>query len=97
MGVDVNCETCPHYLAPTEEDMVRLGGVAKCAPPLRPKLAQDGLWQYLQTGQIRTIGSDHSPSTPDMKAGPNFFKIWGGISGIQHTLPLLLTEGHVKR
>ncbi len=97
MGVDVTCETCPHYLALTEEDMVRLGGVAKCAPPLRPKLAQDGLWQYLQTGQIRTIGSDHSPSTPDMKAGPNFFKIWGGISGIQHTLPLLLTEGHVKR
>ena len=32
-----------------------------------------------------------------MKQDSNFFKVWGGISGIQHTLPILLTEGHVKR
>ena len=32
-----------------------------------------------------------------MKANQNFFRVWGGISGVQHTLPLLLTEGHVKR
>ncbi|MDB6111694.1 MAG: allantoinase, partial [Pedosphaera sp.] len=36
-GVDVTCETCPHYLVLTEEDVVHLGAVAKCAPPLRPK------------------------------------------------------------
>ena len=34
-GVDVSCETCPHYLLLTDEDMERLGAVAKCAPPLR--------------------------------------------------------------
>ena len=34
-GVDVTCETCPHYLVLTDEDMERLGAVAKCAPPLR--------------------------------------------------------------
>ncbi len=34
-GVDVSCETCPHYLILTEEDMEALGAVAKCAPPLR--------------------------------------------------------------
>jgi dihydroorotase-like cyclic amidohydrolase len=34
-GVDVTCETCPHYLTLTEEDAERLGAVAKCAPPLR--------------------------------------------------------------
>jgi len=97
MGVDVSCETCPHYLVLTEEDMMGIGATAKCAPPLRPKSAQDGLWQYLQTGQITTIGSDHSPSPPDMKAGTNFFKVWGGISGAQHLLPLLLTAGNVER
>src|SRR5205823_5718136 len=34
-GIDVTCETCPHYLVLTEHDMEQLGAVAKCAPPLR--------------------------------------------------------------
>ncbi len=46
-GVDVTCETCPHYLFLTDEDMVRLGAVAKCAPPLRARNEQDELWQRL--------------------------------------------------
>jgi allantoinase len=75
----------------------RIGAIAKCAPPLRPRSAQDGLWEYLKAGGITTIGSDHSPAPPDMKTDPSFFKVWGGISGIQHTLPLLITEGHVQR
>src|SRR5882724_8837119 len=89
-GVDVTCETCPHYLVLTEDDMLQIGPLAKCAPPLREYPAQDTLWKYLQTGQITTIGSDHSPSPPDMKKDRNFFQVWGGISGIQHTLPLLI-------
>jgi allantoinase len=32
-----------------------------------------------------------------MKNGANFFKVWGGISGAQHLLALLLTTGHVER
>src|SRR5437764_12284645 len=36
-GVNVTCETCPHYLALTEDDLLRMGAVAKCAPPLRPE------------------------------------------------------------
>jgi len=91
-GVDVTCETCPHYLVLREEDVEQLGAVAKCAPPLRSKSAQDVLWRYVESGEVRTMGSDHSPSPPAMKRGQNFFKIWGGISGVQHTLPLLLTE-----
>jgi allantoinase len=97
VGVDVSCETCPHYLVLTEEDMERIGSLAKCAPPLRPKQAQDGLWQYLLTDQITSLGSDHSPAPPSMKTDRNFFCVWGGISGIQHTLPLLITEGHLQR
>jgi allantoinase len=97
MGLNVTCETCPHYLVFTEEDMFKIGATAKCAPPLREKPAQDALWEYLKAGQIDTIGSDHSPAPPEMKTGSNFFQVWGGISGIQHTLPLLITEGHVNR
>jgi allantoinase len=97
MGVDVSCETCPHYLVLTEEDMERIGPLAKCAPPLRPKQAQHALWQYLLTDQITSLGSDHSPAPPSMKTDENFFRVWGGISGVQHTLPLLITEGHLNR
>jgi allantoinase len=96
-GVDVTCETCPHYLALTAEDMVSIGARAKCAPPLRGRSEQSDLWHQLMKGKISTIGSDHSPSPASMKAAANFFKVWGGIAGIQHTLPLLLTEAHANR
>jgi allantoinase len=96
-GADVTCETCPHYLVMTEEDMEKIGALAKCAPPLRTKSAQEVLWRYLENGHVNTVGSDHSPSPPDMKDSVSFFKVWGGISGVQHTLPLLITEGHIGR
>jgi len=96
-GVNVSCETCPHYLALTEDDMEKIGALAKCAPPLRPAAELKNLWKHLQAREITSIGSDHSPAPPEMKTGENFFKIWGGISGIQHLLPILLSEGHVKR
>lgn len=91
-GVNVSCETCPHYLVLTEDDVLQLGSTAKCAPPLRLQAEQDSLWEYVRTGHVTTIGSDHSPAPPGMKADADFFKVWGGISGVQLTLPLLLTE-----
>jgi allantoinase len=96
-GVDVSCETCPHYLALTGTDVARLGPVAKCAPPLRSAKEQERLWQHLIAGELTTVGSDHSPSPPEMKENANFFKVWGGISGAQHALPILLTEAHLNR
>ena len=90
-GVDVTCETCPHYLVLTDQDMEQLGAAAKCAPPLRSKSDQASLREQL--GDITTIGSDHSPSPPDMKERENFFDVWGGIAGCQHLLPLLLDAG----
>ncbi len=86
-GFDVTCETCPHYLVLTEADLTRIGAVAKCAPPLRSQEEQKHLWQNL--GAVTTIGSDHSPSPPEMKEPSHFFEVWGGISGCQHLLPLL--------
>jgi allantoinase len=87
-GIDVTCETCPHYLVLTEGDMEQLGAVAKCAPPLRSANEQRQLHDRLR--DITTIGSDHSPSPPEMKQPDNFFDVWGGISGCQHLLPLLI-------
>jgi allantoinase len=96
-GVNVSCETCPHYLALTADDVERIGATAKCAPPLRSSQEQDELWRCLLAGEIDTVGSDHSPAPPEMKRDTNFFKVWGGISGGQHTLSILLTEGHWSR
>ena len=86
-GVDVSCETCPHYLVLNDEDMVALGAVAKCAPPLRSAKEQRELRRSLSN--VTTIGSDHSPSPPALKQRANFFEVWGGISGCRHLLPLL--------
>ncbi len=91
-GVNVSAETCPHYLTLTEDDMEKLGAVAKCAPPLRSADEREKLWARVLAGEVDTIGSDHSPSPPGMKTDANFFEVWGGISGVQHTLPLLLTK-----
>jgi allantoinase len=92
-GVDVTCETCPHYLLLTEEDVERLGATAKCAPPLRSGAEQARLWQAVSGGAVDMVVSDHSPAPPEMKAGADFFDVWGGIGGVQSTLPALLTEG----
>ena len=96
-GVDASCETCPHYLALTEEDAERLGTVAKCAPPLRPRAERDALWAHLAAGTLPMIASDHSPAPPALKAGRDFFAVWGGIAGCQSTLAVLLTAGHAAR
>jgi allantoinase len=92
-GINVTVETCPHYLLLSDTDAIRIGAFAKCAPPLRPQATLDALRQKLLTGEIDTLGSDHSPSSPDLKQGDDFFAIWGGIAGIQHAIPLLLDHG----
>jgi allantoinase len=87
-GVDVTCETCPHYLMLTTIDLEKMGAIAKCAPPLRSMHDHQDLRQHL--ADVSTVGSDHSPSPPEMKQRKNFFEVWGGISGCQHLLPLLV-------
>jgi allantoinase len=92
-GVDVTAETCPHYLLFTGEDVERIGAAAKCTPPIRDAGERDALWRHVREGGIDTIGSDHSPSPWALKTHENFFRVWGGIAGVQHLLPLLLDAG----
>jgi allantoinase len=89
-GTDVSGETCPHYLLYVENDLERLGGVAKCAPPFRTAADREGLWRMLDEGTMPMVVSDHSPSTLALKQGDDFSKLWGGISGCQSTRQLLL-------
>jgi allantoinase len=95
-GVNVSIETCPHYLSFTEEDLERLGAVAKCAPPLRPAADLQALWNGIGDGRIDIVGSDHSPTAPANKAG-DIFAAWGGVAGVQSTLAVMLDGGHAGR
>jgi allantoinase len=83
-GTDISIETCAHYLYFTDEDMERIGAVAKCAPPLRPRAERPAL------EHVDIVASDHSPAPPKMKQDADFFRIWGGIAGVQSTLAVLL-------
>lgn len=98
-GVPVTVETCPHYLLLSEEDFVEIGPLAKCAPPLRPRAEVEALWRAVLAGEVDVIASDHSPCTlPEKERGEeNIWQAWGGISGLQSTLPALLSEGVQQR
>jgi allantoinase len=91
-GIDVTCETCPHYLLLTADDAERLGTIAKCAPPLRGPGDRDGLWNLVERGALPIVASDHSPCPPELKAGDDYFAAWGGIAGCQTTRGLLLAQ-----
>jgi allantoinase len=98
-GVAATLETCPHYLALNEEDLERLGPIAKCAPPLRPQALVDRLWEALLADEIDCIASDHSPCPPAEKerGRTDIWQAWGGIAGVQTLVPVLLTEGVHRR
>lgn len=98
-GVAVSAETCAHYLCFDETDLERLGPVAKCAPPLRAPREREQLWERVFSGAVDIITSDHSPCLWEEKTAgdADIFEAWGGISGVQSTLPALLTEGVRKR
>ena len=96
-GVDVSIETCAHYLYFSEEDMLRLGAVAKCAPPLREASERKMLWRSVLRGDVDMVTSDHSPAPLSMKQDGNFFRVWGGIAGVQSTLAVLMELAPVER
>ncbi|HWA26261.1 MAG TPA: allantoinase AllB [Lacunisphaera sp.] len=90
--VDVTAETCSHYLLLNDKDVAKIGAPAKCAPPIRDEKRRQAMWAELRAGHIQTVGSDHSPSPPELKTAKDFFAIWGGIAGVQHGFQLLLDE-----
>ena len=97
-GADVSIETCPHYLFFTEDDLERIGAVAKCAPPLRDRR---GPRRALEAACCRRRSNRSPPTTrpapPDMKCDADFFRVWGGIAGVQSTLAVLLEAGYHAR
>lgn len=98
-GARIGAEVTMHHLTLDEEDMVRVGTFAKCAPPLRHRRQVEALWQRLLAGEVSNIGSDHSPATFEQKdiTGQEHWEIPDGITGTQTLMPLLLSEGVHRR
>jgi allantoinase len=88
-------ETCPHYLYFDAEEIPDASPIYKCAPPIREKSNRIKLWNGLLNGEFNFLGSDHSPAPPELKKleDGNYFEAWGGIAGLQFTLPILWTSG----
>jgi allantoinase len=89
-GVDVSWETATHFLALTEEDVIRIGTLAKCAPVMRDESNQARLWAEVGGDPRAIVASDHSPCPPALKDTADFFAAWGGINSGQSTLGVLL-------
>lgn len=93
-GGKVWVETCPHYLT---HDVTWEGGVTgKINPPLREAADRDALWRGLFDGSIDTVATDHVHRDLSGKEGG----IWAaspGCPGMETMLPVLLSEGHMKR
>ncbi len=77
-------ETCPHYLALTDETTQTLGALAKIGPPLRSARDNEAMWQGLREGTITTIGSDHAPK----EKLADFFESQYGAPHIETMLPI---------
>jgi allantoinase len=96
-GVDVTVETCPHYLVLNEDDMDTKGAFSKINPPIRSKEDVEGMWDALQKGEIDWVASDHAPWPLEKKQNPDIFSNGSGAPGLETILPLLYSEGVVKR
>ena len=96
-GADASAETCTHYLVMDEDDLRRLGGRAKINPPLRPRAQQDALWRLLDAGRVDQVTSDHVGWPRELKDTPDIFAARSGVPGLETTLPLLYSEGVVRR
>ena len=93
-GLPITVETCPHYLAISEEQVPDGGTQFKCCPPIRGRANRDALWQAMLDGDIDLVVTDHSPSTAALKFAHDgdFALAWGGIAGLQTGLAAVWTE-----
>ncbi|KAL0893835.1 hypothetical protein ABMA27_013959 [Loxostege sticticalis] len=91
----VTAETCNHYLTLSSDQIPPGHSEYKCSPPIRNNTNKQKLWEYIRTGKLDMVVSDHSPSVEELK-GPDFMKAWGGIASVQFDLPLFWTEAKAR-
>ena len=89
-GLNVTCETGPHYLL-LDDSCLQEDGRFKMNPPLRDKRDREALLEGLADGTIDMIATDHAPHSVEEK-GRGLEKSAMGIVGLETAFPLLYTE-----
>lgn len=89
-GVNVTCETAPHYLVLCDEDMQE-NGRFKMNPPLRSREDKKALIEGIKDGTIDMIATDHAPHSAEEK-GRGLEKSLMGVVGLETAFPVLYTE-----
>ena len=89
-GLDVSCETAPHYLLLDENDLQE-DGRFKMNPPLRAREDREALLEGLCDGDILCIATDHAPHSAEEKSR-GLERSAFGIVGLETAFPLLYTE-----
>ena len=88
-GVDITCETAPHYLTFSEED-VRDDGRYRMNPPIRAYADKLALLEGICDGTIDMIATDHAPHSAEEKS--KGLASLNGIVGLEVAFPVLYTE-----
>ncbi len=88
-GLDVTCETGPHYLV-MDDSMLEEEGRFKMNPPIRSKEDRDALIAGILDGTIDMIATDHAPHSAEEKAR-GLEKSAFGVVGIETAFPILYT------
>lgn len=96
-GVDVTCETAPHYLVFDTDDISvftgkwpELGGRFKMNPPIKDRADKEAMIEGVLDGTVDMIATDHAPHSADEK-GRGFAKSPNGITGLECAFPALYT------
>ena len=88
-GVDITCETAPHYLLLTEDDALD-DGRFRMNPPLRKLDDKNALVEGICDGTVDMIATDHAPHSAEEKS--HGMKSLNGIVGLECAFPVMYTE-----
>lgn len=89
-GLDVTCETAPHYLAFCDDDLAESGDF-KMNPPIRAKEDKEALIAGICDGTIDMIATDHAPHSHEEKSG-GLRDSLNGVSGLEISFAAMYTE-----
>lgn len=90
-GVNVTCETCPHYYSFTQDEVLVSGTNAKMNPPLRTEEDKKAIIRGLKDGTIDAIITDHAPHSEEEKER-ELSKVPNGIIGFETVLAATITN-----
>lgn len=96
-GVKITCETTPHHLLLTQDDLIKNPKLVKTSPPVRCYENRELMWKFLNEGFIDGVCSDHfSGEWESEKNKEDIFEVAAGISGIDTIYHLIFSEGVMK-